>query len=101
MSQTTNGEDSKPHHRRTSSGVVHAWNTSAAGASNTRVMRISRSDGRVTTAEPWRVWWCWSFGVLLLELGEQVVEPVEPVVPVALEGADPIVDGLRPAPLTR
>src|SRR5262245_30682133 len=33
--------------------------------------------------------------VLLLELGEQVVEPVEPVVPAGLEGSYPMADGLE------
>jgi hypothetical protein len=38
------------HHRFTSSGVVYTWNTSRAGASNSRVMRICVSDGVVTAA---------------------------------------------------
>src|SRR3954451_3458994 len=55
MSHTTRGASGELHHRRTRSGLVHARKTSGAGASNWRVMRISRSEGRVTTAEPWRV----------------------------------------------
>ena len=51
-SQTFQTPVSKPHQRFTSSGVVQALNTSAAGASNWRVIRISVSEGSVTTAEP-------------------------------------------------
>lgn len=34
---------------------VQASNTSTAGASNTLVMTISQSEGRLTVAEPWRL----------------------------------------------
>src|ERR1700733_13094500 len=37
---------------RRCSGVVHASNTTARGASNTRVMTISRSDGVVNVVRP-------------------------------------------------
>ena len=48
MSHTAKDQPSGPvSQRRTSSGFVNASNTSARGASNTRVMAISRSDGVV------------------------------------------------------
>ena len=50
--QTSHSDVSKPHQRLTSSGVVHVLKIRSAGASKTRVMRISVSDGRVMTAEP-------------------------------------------------
>ena len=46
------GHHSGPHQRVTCSGRVIASHTRAAGASNRRVIRISVSDGSVTTADP-------------------------------------------------
>src|SRR5262245_57191199 len=40
--------DAGTHQRRNSSGVVHAWKTMRAGASNVRVATSSRSDVRST-----------------------------------------------------
>src|SRR5688572_11874181 len=74
------------HQRRTCSGLVMASNTSARGASKTRVSRISLSEGRVTFSLPLLLA---SMAFLLrLQLFEQVVEALEVrfhLVAVALE----------------
>jgi hypothetical protein len=76
---------------------LYALKMSSTGASNERVMRISVSEGRVTTAEPCRLVTVssWFLVLLVLELGDAIVEPVEGRVPRALEGAHPVVDGLQ------
>ena len=61
------------------------------------------SDGRVMTAEPWRLLTVCLLVMVrsswVLELGEQVVEAVETGVPGALERAHPVVDGLQRRPV--
>ena len=90
-------EVSKPHQRLTSSGVVSALKTSSAGASNgpgdedLGVRRQGDDGGAVAVVTGWCSWWF----LLVLELGEQVVEPVETGVPGALERAHPVVDRLQ------
>src|SRR5438445_9628119 len=95
MSHTTRGAASVPHQRLTCSGVVHASNTSRAGASKTRVITISRSEGRVTVAEPLRL--VVIVLLLMLEFVQVCVQAIESLVPVALVVAHPVVDGFEPA----
>src|SRR6476659_7006448 len=70
------------HQRLTSSGVVHARYTRCFGASNSRVIRICVSVGRVTVAVPLLVT-AISF-LLLFEFLEHDIELVEPLRPQAL-----------------
>src|SRR5216117_3737830 len=81
------------HHRLTSSGVVHALYTRCLGASNSRVMRICLSLGRVTVAVPLLVT-AISF-LLLLEFLQHDVQLVEPLRPGELVVLHPVVDGLE------
>src|SRR4029077_20019091 len=84
------------HQRLTSSGVVHARYTRCFGASNSRVMRICVSVGRVTVAVPLLVT-AISF-LLLFEFLEHDVELLESRRPGALVVLHPVVNGLeRPA----
>src|SRR5437660_77335 len=79
-----------PHHRARCCGSVHARNTSARGASNTRVRTTSRSDdvaGSLLAA---------ILPFLLLEFLEVLVEAVEALLPEPLERLDPVVDRLEP-----
>src|SRR5436309_13226169 len=81
------------HHRLTSSGVVHALYTRCLGASNSRVIRICLSLGRVTVAVPLLV--AAIPFLLLLEFLEHHVQLVEPLRPGALVGFHPVVDGIE------
>src|ERR1700716_752511 len=81
------------HHCLTSSGVVHALYTRCLGASNSRVMRICSSVGRVTVAVALLV--VAIFLLLVLEVFQHDVQLVEPLGPGALVIADPVVDGLQ------
>src|SRR6266540_2283511 len=83
------------HQRLTSSGVVHALYNRCLGASNSRVMRICSSVGSVTVAVPLLVT-AISF-LLLLEVLQHGIQPVEPLRPGALVVLDPVVDGLERA----
>src|ERR1700735_1785694 len=78
----------------TCSGFVSTSKTSSIGASNSRVVRISRALGNSMTADPCRL------GViavsLSLQLGEVVVHPVEPVIHRLLVLGHPVVQ--RPEP---
>src|SRR6185437_387853 len=76
------------HQRRTSSGVVHALNTSSFGASNSRVTRICSSVGSVTVALRVTVI---SF-VLLFEFFQHCIELLEALAPRALVVLHPVVD---------
>src|SRR4051794_5464426 len=82
------------HHWETSSGSVHARHTSAGGASNSRVIRISVPVGSVTTALPLLA----IASLLRLEFLQHGVEGAEPLAPRPLVARHPVVDGLqRPA----
>src|SRR5712691_5302521 len=81
------------HQRLTSSGVVHASYTRCLGASNSRVMRICLSVGRVTVAVPLLV--IAIFFLLLFEALQHDVQLVEPLRPQALVARHPVMDGLE------
>src|SRR5262249_37198142 len=84
------------HQRFTSSGVVNAFQTSSAGAANSRVIRICSSVGSDTVAVPLllAVISC----LLFPELVEDGVQRLEALRPGALVLLHPVVDGLeRPA----
>src|SRR6476620_4634982 len=80
------------HQRLTSSGVVHARYTRCFGASNSRVIRICRSVGRVTFAVPLLVI-AISVVVLSLEVVQNGIELLEALAPRLLVLLDPVVDG--------
>src|SRR4051794_13153778 len=87
ISQTGLVKPCGPHHRATCRGSVHTWNTSARGAARTRVRTSSRG------VSP-------SFLLVIrllpgLQLVEVVGQTVEALAPEALEGLDPVVDGLE------
>src|SRR3954465_11235468 len=85
------------HQRFTSSGVVPARYTKGFGASNSRVIRICVSVGRVTLAVPLFVT---AISVLLLfEFLENDIELVEALRPQALVVLDPVVDRLERRPV--
>src|SRR5262245_27271576 len=94
MSATTSEPRPACHQRFTSSGVVHALQTRWRGASNSRVIRISVSDGSVTTAEPLPTGVTIAL-VLPFEFIQQVVQRVEALVPGALVVLHPVVDWLE------
>src|SRR5262245_41221898 len=75
---------------RTCSGFVNTSKTSSSGASNSRVVTISRSLGKSTTADPYRL------GVtglsFSLEFLEVVAHPVQPLVPSLLVLGQPLVE---------
>src|SRR5215211_7432869 len=73
------------------SGVVYASKTRCFGASNSRRMRICVSDGSVTTALPLLT--ATVPFLLGLELFDDDVHRVEPVVPHPLVALQPVVDG--------
>src|SRR5262249_36743541 len=81
------------HHRLMNSGVVHARYTRCRGASNSRVIRICVSLGRVTTAD------CLAVAaivvLLLFEFLEYRVHRVKALLPRALVSLDPVMDGLE------
>src|SRR3954469_12682137 len=82
------------HHRLTSSGVVHARYTRCFGASNSRVMRICSSVGRVTVAVPLLGMVSISFS-FAFEVFQHGIELVEPLRPRALVVLHPVVNGLE------
>src|SRR5712691_12390192 len=82
------------HQRLTSSGVVHASYTRCLGASNSRVIRICSSVGRVTVAVPLLV--IAIFFLLLLVILQYDVQLVEPLRPQALVVLHPVMDGDSP-----
>src|SRR5512132_463339 len=90
----------KPHHFGMRSGSVIASQTISRGASNLRVMRISRSDGRVSVVSYFvLVAMIFLPFFLCLPLADQVVQPIHPVVHRAPERLEPcveLVEGLRP-----
>src|SRR6185436_2736386 len=77
-----------PHHRATCSGLLIASNTRWRGASNRRVIRISRSDGVVTlkvslfATRPPTMFLLLRFE--MLQVGVQAIEPLFPDGAVAL-----------------
>src|SRR6476620_5485064 len=81
------------HQRLTSSGVVHARYTRCFGASNSRVIRICVSVGRVTVAVPLLV--TAIFFLLLFELLQHDIELVEPLRPQALVALLTVVDRIE------
>src|SRR4029077_14535763 len=85
------------HQRLTRSGVVHARYTRCFGASNSRVIRICVSVGRVTVAVPLLVT-AISF-LLLFESLEHDIELVQPFRPQALVALHPVVDRLERRPV--
>src|SRR6476469_7202023 len=92
ISQTVISPRSVVHNRRTRSGVVQACNTRSFGASNSRVIRICRSVGRVTVAVPLLVI-AISVVVLSLEVFQNGIELLEALAPRLLVLLDPVVDG--------
>src|SRR5262249_57596953 len=68
------------HQRATSSGVVQARHTRSRGASNSLVIRICLSVGSVSMAVPSVVILAISF-LLLGELAEHGIKPLEPLLP--------------------
>src|SRR5207253_6570176 len=83
------------HQRLTSSGVVHALYTRCLGASNSRVMRICSSVGRITVAVPLLVVTATISFLLLLEILQHDIEPFEPLRPRVLVVLHPVVDRLE------
>src|SRR5215217_8248377 len=77
-----------PHHRLTCSGLLIASKTRCLGASNTRVMTISRSDGVVVLNVS--LFAARLTGMLLLlcvhflQVTVETIEPLFPDVPVSL-----------------
>src|SRR5215217_7723523 len=82
------------HQRLTSSGVVQALYTRCLGASNDLVMRTCSSVGNVTLAvRPLGI--AAISLVLVIEVLQHDVQPLEPLRPGGLVGAHPVVDGLE------
>src|SRR5688572_1188200 len=82
----------QPYQRRTCSGLVQASNTRSRGASKTRRMAISRSDGSVR--EKVGSLLASTLALLLrlcLHLEEIVLEPIEAVLPQAAVVLEPVV----------
>src|SRR5882762_4788577 len=70
----------KPHHLGMRSGSVIASHTTSRGASNLRVMRISRSDGRVSVVSYFvLVAMIFLPFFLCFPLADQFLEPIHPV----------------------
>src|SRR3954471_10831581 len=71
-----------PHHRLMCSGLLIASKTRRRGASNRRVMRISRSGGVVTLKVSLFLAACTAMSLLLgLQRLQIVLEPIEPRLP--------------------
>src|SRR5882762_4402988 len=90
----------KPHHLGMRSGSVIASHTTSRGASNLRVMRISRSDGRVSVVS-YLVLVAMVFLPLFLcfPLTDQVLQSIHPVRHRTSERLKPLVqlvEWLRP-----
>src|SRR5262249_49734554 len=81
------------NHLRTCSGFVHTSKTSAIGASNSRVVTISRSFGYSMTADPCRLGAI--AALLLLEVFEVVIQPIQSVIPRLLVLVQPLVERLE------
>src|SRR4029077_7936644 len=79
------------NHLLTCSGFVKTSKTSAIGASNSRVMTLSRSFGKSTIADPWRLGVTAALLVLFLQLFEVVIHPVQAFVPSLLVLGQPLV----------
>src|SRR4051812_29801694 len=81
------------HHCPNSCGVVHAWKTRRAGASNVRLTTTSRSEVRSTLTGRAAAGWLLpvlSIGALLvLEVCDHVVQRAEARVPQLLVALDP------------
>src|SRR5713101_6696864 len=107
ISQTVMGNSPHPNQRLTCSGVVMASNTRCRGASNTRVMAISRSDGVVifrvlsTFASTLLLLLYSDFGFgsrrgfhrfLGLQFLQIVVEAIEALIPEPAEVSQPAID---------
>src|SRR5437867_2807531 len=90
----------KPHHLGMRSGSVSVSHTTSRGASNLRVMRISRSDGRVSVVSYFvLVAMIFLPFFLCLPLANQVLQPIHPVAHPAPERLEPdveLVERLRP-----
>src|SRR6266850_2068708 len=90
----------KPHHCGMSSGSVIVSHTISRGASNLRVMRISRSDGRVSVVSYFVLVTTFFLPFFLcLPLADQVLQAIHPVAHGAPERLEPGVEldeGLRP-----
>src|SRR6266540_2528895 len=90
----------KPHHCGMRSGSVIVSHTTSRGASNFRVMRISRSDGRVSVVSYFvLVAMIFLPFFLCLPLADQVLQPIHPVgrhAPERLEPCVELVEWLRP-----
>src|SRR6266542_2943809 len=89
-----------PHQRGMRSGSVIVSHTTSRGASNLRVMRISRSDGKVSVVSCFvLVAMVFPQSFLCLPLADQVVQPIHPIAHPAPEFLQPrveLVEGLRP-----
>src|SRR6266542_764824 len=80
----------RPHHFGMRSGSVIVSQTTSRGASNLRVMRISRSDGSVMVVSCFvLVATVFLLSFLCLPLADQVVQPIEPLVDPAPEFLQP------------
>src|SRR5262249_55125336 len=99
ISQTASGAPLGSHHRATCSAFVQASKTTVRGASNARVMTISRADWVATVADLRSLIaavWLSSFAptvfLLLLQPTQVVVQTGEPLVPQASIRLQPLVD---------
>src|SRR5438132_10315097 len=81
-----------PHHRGMRLGSVIALNTRSRGASNSRVMRISLSEGNVTFVVALLVTDIFLPLVFLLQVAKNVVELCESFVPRAAVWIEPLVE---------
>src|SRR5207247_10858791 len=84
-----------PHHRGMRSGSVIALNTRSRGASNSLVIRISRSDGSVTFVLDSLAAAIFSLLVLSFQVAKYVVELIESLVPGAAVGIEPAIELLE------
>src|SRR5688572_11427553 len=83
----------KPHHRGMSSGSVIVSHTISRGASNLRVMRISRSDGRLRVVSNFVLVTTFFLPLFLcFPLADQVLQPIHPVAHPAPERLQPGVE---------
>src|SRR5919198_5340796 len=91
-----------PHQRLTCSGFVIASNTSSLGASNSRVSRISRSEGVIDWNVPlFAAVPAIMFVLLCLKLVQIRIQPIEALLPdvaIALRPVDHVLQRCRPDP---
>src|SRR5688500_12795254 len=89
-----------PYHCGMSSGSVIVSHTISRGASNLRVMRISRSDGRLRVVSYFVLVTTFFLPFFLcVPLADQVFQPIHPVARPAPERFEPgleLVEGLGP-----